>query len=76
MIKLMLLAMGIMAIGMAGMAIKIFFTKDGKMPATSCGAVGPELQGRGVEACATGNCSPSESCQNDKLIETKPLELN
>jgi len=59
--KLILLTIGLLALGMAGIAIKIWAKKDGKFAGT-CASQNPHLNKNG-EPC--GFCGkPAEQCEN------------
>ena len=76
-LKLILIAVALLGIAMAGFAIKLFFQKNGQTINTSCGAVGSDLEKRGVDACATGSCSneKKEECKSEKRIEVEMIKL-
>ena len=59
--KLILVTIGLLALGMAGIAIKIWAKKDGKFAGT-CASQNPHLNKNG-EPC--GFCGkPAEQCEN------------
>ena len=61
--KLFLLALGLLAIGFAGMAIKIWAKKDGKFAGT-CASQSPFLNKEG-EPCSFCGASPEEKCKSE-----------
>lgn len=69
--KLVLLTLALLALAVFGFAIKLIFKKDAKPLNTSCGAVTPEMEKRGVDACATGGCSTAQidECKSDGRIK-------
>lgn len=73
-LKLILLTAGLLLVAVGAIGIKLFFQKNPKMPATSCKAVGNELQKRGVEACGTNTCNDTEITALPR-IETRELKL-
>jgi hypothetical protein len=60
--KLVLIAIGLLAIAFAGIAIKIWTKKDGKFGGT-CASNNPLLKEEGV-ACGLCGALPSEQCNN------------
>ena len=59
--KLIFVTIGLLALGMAGIAIKIWAKKDGKFAGT-CASQNPHLNKNG-EAC--GYCGkPADQCEN------------
>lgn len=70
MIKVLLLAIGIVSVAIALMAVKMFFIPDAHFTGGSCSAKSsPELKAKGISC----NCSTGRSkCENDNTInETK-----
>jgi hypothetical protein len=61
--KLFLLSFGLLAIGFAGMAIKIWGKKDGKFAGT-CASQSPFLNKDG-EPCSFCGASPEEKCKSE-----------
>jgi len=61
--KLILLSIGILAVGFAGIAIKILVKKDGKFAGT-CASNNPYLNKEG-EACGLCGATPEEQCKNE-----------
>lgn len=61
--KLILLSVGLLALGFAGIAIKILVKKDGKFAGT-CASNNPYLNKEG-EACGLCGASPEEKCKNE-----------
>jgi hypothetical protein len=57
-----LLAIGLLAIGFAGIAIKIWAKKDGKFAGT-CASNNPVLQKEGA-ACGLCGAMPDEQCKS------------
>ncbi|MGD1844880.1 MAG: membrane or secreted protein [Salibacteraceae bacterium] len=60
--KVVLLAIGMMALAFAGIAIKILVKKEGKFAGT-CASNNPLLQEEGA-SCGICGASPSEQCKN------------
>jgi hypothetical protein len=61
--KLFLLSFGLLAIGFAGMAIKIWGKKDGKFAGT-CASQSPFLNKDG-EPCSFCGATPEEKCKSE-----------
>jgi hypothetical protein len=61
--KLFLLSFGLLAIGFAGMAIKIWGKKDGKFAGT-CASQSPFLNKDG-EPCSFCGASPEGKCKSE-----------
>jgi rRNA maturation endonuclease Nob1 len=61
--KIVLLAIGFMAIAFAGIAIKLLVKKNGKFEGT-CASNNPLLNKEG-EACGLCGASPEEKCKSD-----------
>lgn len=61
--KVVALAIGLLAIGFAGIAIKILVKKDGKFAGT-CASQNPFLNKEG-EACSLCGAKPEEQCRNE-----------
>ena len=61
-LKLFLVVAGLLALGMLGMAVKIWGKKDGKFEGT-CASQSPFLNQDG-EACSLCGKAPSEQCAN------------
>ncbi len=61
--KVALLAIALLAIGFAGIAIKILLKKDGKFSGT-CASNNPMLNEDG-EACSFCGALPEEQCQKE-----------
>ncbi len=61
--KLVLLSIGLLALGVAGIAIKILVKKDGKFQGT-CASNSPFLNKEG-EACGFCGALPSEQCKSE-----------
>ena len=62
--KLILIAIGMLALAFAGIAIKIWAKKDGKFAGT-CASQSPFLNKEG-ESCSICGASPEEKCKNDE----------
>ncbi len=60
--KVVLLAIGMMALAFAGIAIKILVKKEGKFAGT-CASNNPLLQEEGA-SCGICGARPSEQCKN------------
>jgi hypothetical protein len=58
-----LLAFGLLAIGFAGIAVKIWTQKDGEFAGT-CASNSPFLNEEG-EACSFCGAQPNEKCKSD-----------
>ena len=63
--KLILIAIGMLALAFAGIAIKIWAKKDGKFAGT-CASQSPFLNKEG-ESCSLCGASPEEKCKNDEV---------
>jgi len=61
--KLILLSIGMLAIGFAGIAIKILLKKDGKFAGT-CASNNPLVNKEG-EACGLCGAKPEEMCKSE-----------
>lgn len=61
--KIVLLAIGMLALGFAGIAIKILVKKDGKFAGT-CASNNPLLQEEGA-ACGLCGARPTEQCKSE-----------
>ena len=61
--ELVLLSIGLLGLGVAGIAIKILVKKDGKFQGT-CASNSPFLNKEG-EACGFCGALPSEQCKNE-----------
>jgi hypothetical protein len=64
--KLILLAIGMLALAFAGIAIKILVKKDGKFSGT-CASNNPMLQEEGG-SCGVCGARPQEQCQRDTVV--------
>jgi rRNA maturation endonuclease Nob1 len=64
--KVVLLAIALLAIAFAGIAIKLLVKKDGKFAGT-CAGNNPMLQEEGV-ACSVCGAMPQEQCKGEKNI--------
>lgn len=62
--KLILIAIGMLALAFAGIAIKIWAKKDGEFAGT-CASQSPFLNKEG-ESCSLCGAKPEEQCKNDK----------
>ncbi|TXC78587.1 membrane or secreted protein [Luteibaculum oceani] len=62
--KLILIAIGMLALAFAGIAIKIWAKKGGEFAGT-CASQSPFLNKEG-EACSLCGAKPEEQCKNDK----------
>ncbi|MDA0913115.1 MAG: membrane or secreted protein [Bacteroidetes bacterium] len=62
--KVVALAIGLLAIGFAGIAIKILVKKDGKFAGT-CASQSPFLNKDG-EACSLCGAKPEEQCRSQE----------
>jgi len=67
--KLALLIIGLLAIGVFGMAVKIIFKKDGKFDKTCASA--SRIFGEDEEGKPCGFCGakPEEKCKSDEVEE-------
>lgn len=63
MLKLVLLAVALLALAFAGIAIKILVKKDGKFAGT-CASNNPLLQEEGA-ACGVCGARPEEQCRQE-----------
>ena len=63
--KLFLMAIGLLALAVAGIAIKIWSKKDGKFAGT-CASNNPLLKEEGV-ACGLCGAMPNEQCNNTEV---------
>jgi len=63
--KLILLAVGLLALGIFGMAVKIIFKKGGKFDKT-CASVNTVLNKDG-EPCGFCGAAPEEQCKKDEV---------
>ncbi len=63
MFKLALLTIGLLGLGFAGIAIKIWAKKDGKFAGT-CASQSPVLNQEG-ESCSICGARPDEMCKNE-----------
>jgi hypothetical protein len=63
MLKVFLLTLGLLAIGFAGIAIKILLKKNGKFAGT-CASNNPMLNEDGA-ACSFCGALPEEQCQKE-----------
>jgi hypothetical protein len=61
--KIVLLAIGMLALGFAGIAIKILVKKDGKFAGT-CASNNPLLQEEGA-TCGLCGARPTEQCKSE-----------
>lgn len=61
--KLALLAIGLLALGVAGIAVKIIFKKNGKFAGT-CASNSPFLNEEG-KACGFCGALPEEKCKKE-----------
>jgi hypothetical protein len=61
--KLILLSIGMLAIGFAGIAVKILLKKDGKFAGT-CASNNPMLNEEGAP-CGFCGAKPDEKCQKE-----------
>ncbi len=62
--KLMLLTIGLLALGFAGIAIKILLKKNGEFAGT-CASNSPFLNKEG-EPCSFCGAAPDEKCKNEE----------
>jgi hypothetical protein len=60
--KVVLITIGLLALGIAGLAIKIWGKKDGEFSGT-CASNSPFLNKEG-ETCGICGATPSETCRN------------
>lgn len=67
MLKIILLTVGLLALGMAGLAIKIWGKKDGEFAGT-CASNSPFLNEEG-ESCSICGAAPAEQCRNKDVAE-------
>lgn len=63
--EVVLLSIGLLALGFAGIAIKIIVKKDGKFSGT-CASNSPFLNKEG-ESCGLCGASPEEMCQKEEV---------
>ncbi|TXB65332.1 membrane or secreted protein [Vicingus serpentipes] len=63
--KLALLVIGLLAMGVFGMAVKIIFKKDGKFDKT-CASVNTVLNKDG-EPCGLCGAAPEEQCKKEEV---------
>ncbi len=63
--KLVLLALGLLGIGVFGMAVKIIFKKGGTFDKTC--ASSSRILGESDEACGFCGAKPEEKCKNDEV---------
>lgn len=63
--KLALLVIGLLAMGVFGMAVKIIFKKDGKFDKT-CASVNTVLNKDG-EPCGFCGAAPEEQCKKEEV---------
>ncbi len=61
--KVILVTIGLLALGVAGLAIKILGKKDGEFAGT-CASASPFLNKEG-ESCSVCGALPSEQCKNE-----------
>lgn len=62
--KLLLLTLGLLGLGVAGIAIKIWAKKDGEFEGT-CASNNPLITKEG-EACGYCGAEPDEQCKSDE----------
>lgn len=62
--KVVLITIALLALGIAGLAIKIWGKKDGEFSGT-CASNSPFLNKEG-ETCGICGATPSEACRNEK----------
>lgn len=60
--KLILLSIGLLAIGFAGIAVKILLKKNGEFAGT-CSSNNPMLQNE-IGSCSVCGASPEEKCKS------------
>lgn len=65
-ITTVLLAIGLLALGVAGIAIKILVKKNGKFAGT-CASNNPMLQEEGT-SCGICGARPEEQCKKDEVV--------
>lgn len=70
--KLLLVSIGLLAIGFAGIAIKIWAKKDGKFAGT-CASNNPMLEEEGA-GCSVCGARPEEKCKKDDLPEPGSIQ--
>jgi hypothetical protein len=63
MLKLILFATGLLALGVAGIAIKIWAKKDGEFAGT-CASNSPVLNNDNESSCTVCGARPDERCKN------------
>jgi hypothetical protein len=61
--KLVLITIGLLALAIAGIAVKIWVKKDGKFAGT-CAGNNPMLREEGI-ACSVCGAKPEEQCKKD-----------
>ncbi|MEX1002646.1 MAG: membrane or secreted protein [Crocinitomicaceae bacterium] len=62
--KLALIAIGLLALGFAGIAVKIWGKKNGEFAGT-CASNNPLINGEG-ESCSFCGARPEEQCKNEE----------
>lgn len=55
-IKLVLLTLGLVLFAVAGLAVKIFFKREGEFSGSSCSSYNPKLKDEGI-GCGCGSTS-------------------
>lgn len=65
MLKVILLTVGLLALGVAGIAIKIWGKKDGEFSGT-CASNSPFLNKEG-ESCSICGAAPSQQCRKEEV---------
>lgn len=63
MLKLLLFTFGLLALGVAGIAIKIWAKKDGEFAGT-CASNSPVLNNGNESSCTVCGARPDERCKN------------
>ncbi|MCE2495714.1 MAG: membrane or secreted protein [Flavobacteriales bacterium] len=64
--KIILLAVGLLALGIAGLAIKIWGKKDGEFSGT-CASNSPFLNKEG-ESCSICGAAPGQQCRKEEVV--------
>lgn len=57
MLKVLILSVIILALGIAGLSIKLIFDKKAVFKGSSCSAASDELREKGIGDCCGGACS-------------------
>jgi len=60
MLKIILLAVGLLLLAMAGLGIKLLFNRDAEFSGGSCNTASKDLQDRGIGCGCGGHCALPE----------------